>query len=265
MKINSILVFLNYSHASGALRLAANLAHKTGAELKALYVEDRDWFEVSSFSFSRQISGFRGEILPLTEDHASQQSQALAARFKKVFDTYSQSLKIKTSYSTVLGSIKNELLKAAEGMDLVILPGNARAIDFWHKYGKTLREISEWESIPLLIWNNGSTLPGKVIGVCISQNQSSEVIDWSLAFGETFNCKTRLFWEKELELNKMLEKEKTDKLTSKRIKAISEIKPVLSADLLHHYRNVLFVIHRKDLETGLDEILQNHLSSVLLL
>lgn len=247
MKLNTILVILNHPRSSGLLKMASELAQKSGAELKALYIENREWFEASSFSFSQQITSFRGEIIPLTEHNLSEQTRALAARFEKMFTTYSKALNIKYSYRTMPTHTSQELEEAITGVDLVLLAGSVPPTTFWI-------DATGRHNTPLLIWDNGAAGPREIIGLCEKPEHSLEVISWTIQLADWMNLKSRLFWEKEFEIRtEWIEELKKDNMKVapniiQRINNISEIQPFLTADILPHFRNALFITRRQNQE-----------------
>lgn len=263
MNLNIILVVLNYPRPKGLLKIATDLAHKTGAELKALYVEDRSWFEASSFSFSKQITGFRGEIMPLTEEQLTQQSRALSSRFEQIFASYSKSLHIRYSYHTLRGQADEEYSKLISDADLVIMSGNLRTVEYKD-------EQAEDHKTPALIWSNGADWPKEIIGLCLSPEQSYDVTRWTVALGKLTQRKTRLFWSEEFQpseewmvaLNKGYS---AAPIVRKEITDICEIHSPLGIDFLRHYRSALFVVRRKDLRSEFESMMQELANPILLL
>lgn len=264
MRLNTILVLLHQSNPMELLKMASDLAYHAGAELTALYVEDRDWYEASSFSFSQQISGYRGEILPLTERHITEQSRALSARFEKIFTSYTQALNIKYSYRVTQTHSSQELKEALTNVDLVLMGGNIPSSDFWIKN-------TAQHTTPLLIWNHPLGRPKEIIGFCITPEQSLAIVNWTLHLADWTNLKSRLFWKKEFSINKAwtdeIKKDSVQTVSNiiQRINNISQIQPALTADILQHYRNALFVARRQDLYTEPNTFNQKIPGSMLLL
>lgn len=264
MTLNKILILLNHPRPLGLLKIASELAYKSGAELKAMYLEDKEWIEASSFSFSQQISGFRGEILPLTENQIAEQSRALAARFKKIFTSYSQSLNIKYSYQTIQAHTDFELEEALTGIDLVLIAGKNQSTELWIK--TTTRH-----TIPLLIWNNDTAGLKEIIGLCVKPKQSFDIISWTIQIGDLLNRKSRFFWKQQFDLNDdWMKKLNEDKpiaapIIRQRIKDMSQIQAILTVDILKHFRNTLFVARRKDLTINVETLHHQTPVSVLLL
>jgi hypothetical protein len=229
----------------GLLKIASELAHRFGAELKALYIEDKDWIQASSLSFSQQITSFRGEILQLTEHQITEQSRALAARFEKTVATYSQSLNIKYSYQTVRMQADPDYEQAIAGVDLVLMAGQSPSTEFFIT-------ATDKHATPLLVWNNGSGGLREIIGLCINPEESLDIIRWTIQLGNVMNRKSRLFWKQQFDLTdewiKRLNEDETitAPIIRQKIKDMSQIQAILTQDILQHFRNALFVAHRKD-------------------
>lgn len=261
MKLNSILVLLYNPRPKGLFKIATELAHKTGAELKAVYLEDISWFEASSLSFSKQITGFRGEIMQFTEEQLTKQSQALAARFKKIFTTYSQSLRIRHSYHVIRGYNSDELASIIDETDLLVIPGNLRTAEYWNK-------LTEQISVPTLIWSNGTSWPKEVIGLCRFPEQSVELVQWTIQLAETINRRIRLFWDQNSNpsgerFDEVYTAQAVDPALSNAVREASEVYPSLSVDFLQHFRNAMLVVRRNEFET--EYLLRDLPNSILLL
>lgn len=263
-KLSSILVALDSSGSVAGLKAAAELAYKTGAELKALYVEDAEWFEASRFSFIHQISGYTGEVVPFDEKQIADQSRALATRLKNIFINFGELMKIRYSYQSVRGIINSELLKAASDVDLLVIRRNVRTVEHRNKLSSTACNLAEQCSIPVLIWNNGPAWPNEFIGICMTSDPSSEVISWTTNLGDILKRKTRLYWNEKFEGNEEWINALDSTLVAT-VKKISEAQPALTPEILRYYRNALFVIRRKDWGNELVGFLQKFPNSVLLL
>lgn len=264
MKLNTILVLLNHPRQLGLLKIASELAYASGAELKALYIEDMDWIQAGSFSFSQQITGFRGEILPLNKRQIAEQSRALAARFEKTVAAYSRSLDIKYSYQTIRMQAEADYEKSISGVDLVLMAGRSRTTNFFIS-------ATDKHATPLLIWNNGTGGLREIIGLCINPEESLDIVRWTIQLGDIMNRKSRLFWKQQFDLTddwiKRLNKDETITvpIVRQQIKDMSQVQAILSLDILQHFRNALMVAHRKDLAIPMESLHQKTPVSVLLL
>jgi nucleotide-binding universal stress UspA family protein len=269
MHLNNILVALDFPGASNLLRVASDLAHKTGAELKALYVEDVAWFEASQFSFTQQISGFKGELVPFTEEHVSKQSQALSARFKKIFSNYSESLQIKFTYQSTRGSLQAELLKVASTVDLAIIRRRGGIVERGSKLGNAARNLVLESTTPVLLWNDSTEWPKVVIGICTSVEDSKKVAQWTLNLGGAIKRNVRLFWTDTIDITEewaqAVVPNKEVKAVQDLIVNISEPHPFISPADLKYYRNCLFVMQRKEIGEISDKFFNTIPNSVLLL
>lgn len=269
MHLNNILVALDFPGASNLLRIATDLAHKTGAELKALYVEDVAWFEASQFGFIQQISGFKGEVVPFTEEHVSKQSRALSARFKKMFANYSESLEIRFTYQSTRGSLRDELLKVASTVDLVIIRRRGGIVERGSKLGNAARNLVLNSTAPVLLWNDSTEWPKVVIGICPSVEESKDVARWTLNLGGSIKRNVRLFWTDTIDISQEWAQavfpNKEVKEVQDLIVNISEPHPFMSPADLKYYKNCLFVMQRKEIKESAYEFFNTIPNSVLLL
>lgn len=270
MELKSILVVLDHPQATPLLQASVELAHKSGAEIKVMYLENIEWYEISSLSVSTQVSGFRGEVLPLTEQDIKEQSQALAARFKKMVTAFSQSHKIKYNYHSVRGSSDDELLKgAAADADLVMVRRSGSFTATGYHLDKTSRNLAVRSAAPALIWNDGSQWPNTIIGLCTDPDESREIIRWATGLGKIMNKSIRLFWPTAIAVSEdwmstVIPGTDKDSAVSL-LRSISEIHPVDSPADLQHFQNALLILRRDDLGRQPVLFLNDIQNSVLLI
>lgn len=270
MKLSSILVALDSSGSFAVLKAAVELAYRTEAELNAIFVEDAEWFEASRLSFTQQVSGYTGALIPFTERHLIEQSRALGTMLQNTINELGNLMQIRYSYQSVRGVINSELMKAAMGRDLVMIGRKSRSPGR-SDLGSTARFLAENSPAPLLVWNNGSEWPRQFIGICTTPAQSQPVVSWTVGLGDTLKREVRLFWPDQIELfglrisrfTEDAERSQEDRLG--KVKEISELHPDLSPDLLRQYRQTLFIIRRNALRQKPGEILHHLPNSVLLL
>jgi hypothetical protein len=272
MKLSSILVAINSLTGSRfVLNASVHLAHIKNAELKAVFIEESDWFEVSKFSFTQQISSYRGEVIPFTETNVTEQSRALGSLLQRMISTMSEKVKIKYSYKSFRGIVHYKLLELAMESDLVVI-GRTRIPDRnIYKVGKTALYLAENSTVPLLIWNSGPAWPGSVTGLCTDPDDSLEVIDWVSMLARLLEQELKLYWPKRYksddewdnllnQLNKMY-----PELTI-HIKNISEARPVLNPETDRIQTDQLLVFKRSYFQDQkMAEVLKLIPNSVLIL
>lgn len=271
MRLSSMLVALDSSSRSGSvLRAAADLANKAKAELRAMYVEEAEWFEASKHSFTRQISSYTGSLVPLSEQHITRESKALGATLEKLFIGISEQLSIKYSYQSVRGEVGRELIDAVNGSDMIIIGRTGRFGQFSRGPGSTARYLAEKSPKPVLIWSSEIGWPGQFIGLCGLPAESIPVIKWTMELGQALERSVRLFfpgdaglnvdWEASLEdLNGELE------YPIDKIRKISEVLPDLNLSTLQYYQKELLIVQRSNLNVTPSEFLEKVPNSVILI
>lgn len=269
MRLRTILVALDSSSRSGSvLRVAGELADKARAELRALYVEEVEWFEASKFNFSQQISSYTGSLIPFSERHIAQESRALGATIEKLFVELSKQLQIKYSYQSVRGIVSEKLMEAAAGSDMIIIGRTGRYGHYSSGPGNTARYLAEKSTKPVLVWNSTQEWPRQFIGLCGLPVNGVKVIRWTMELGQILDKSVRLFfsgedglaesWETTLEdINGELE------YPIEKIRKVSEVHSDLTVGSLQFYRNELFVVQRNNLEIPPGEFLEKLPNSVL--
>jgi len=272
MKLSSILVALDSSSGSKSmLKAAAELANRTQAELRALYVEDIDWFEASKYQFTQQISSYTGSLIPFSEKHIIEQSRALDVAFQKMFATISSQMRIKYSYHSVRGIVSKELLEAASSVDLVML-GRRRSPGFYPgNVSSTTRYLFEQSTVPLIIWTNGSRWPSHFIGICSTSPKSKPTMRWTFVLGRIMERNVHLFFPADIDLECHFQGkwnlEDTDDahITIDALKSLSKNLADFSPETLNRFRDALFVIQRDETIFSTADFLESVSRPMLLL
>lgn len=250
MKLSSILVAINSINGSRfVLNAAVHLAHKKNAELMAVFIEESDWFEVSKFSFTHQVSSYTGEVIPFTETNITEQSKALGSLLQRMISKMGEQVKIKYSYKSFRGIVHHKLIESAMESDLVVI-GRTRIPDSdIYKIGKSAIYLAENSKVPLLIWNSGLEWPGLVTGLCTAPDNSLEVIDWVSGLARLLERELKLYWPQQYKSNDEWDNlltqvnKKYPELTM-HIKNISEARPVLNPETYRIQMDQLLVFKR---------------------
>ncbi|MDZ7690947.1 MAG: universal stress protein [Balneolaceae bacterium] len=162
-----ILVALDTSaHSRAALHAAAQLAKLAEAELKGLYVSDATWHRLGKLSLIKEISEITGESRSLGEEEMEKQSELIKKRIEDYLSKIARSSGISYSLNSVRGSIGEELLKAAEGVDLITIGRTGHSHKQEDKLGKTARYIIKHAQKPVLVLEQGLTIGNAPI-ICI--------------------------------------------------------------------------------------------------
>lgn len=260
---------LHYPDSFNFLKAASELAQKTGALLEAYYLENADWFEASKISFSTQVSGYKGEILPLTEKQLYRESRALSERLKKMFLSYGERYQIKYTYSFVRGSSGHELVSEANQVDMVMIKRNNRAIGTERSLGPMVKNLAVNTETPLLIWSERiDEWPKSIISLCDTIEESIGIINWSLGLADRMGLKVHFFWSANIDIDSREFAESMEAQDMNRyvqlIKEQSENYPPTAFEYLQYHQKALVVLRRKeDMATVLD-LIERLPNSVLL-
>lgn len=249
-KISSILVALDSSSGSGEiLKSASELAFKAHAELKAVYVEDIEWFEASKYNFTQLISSYTGTVIPFSEQHIAKHSRALGSVLEHLFIGISKQKKIKYSYHSVKGVVSKELLEAASEASLIILNRTSRiGIPRKKIVGSTARYLIEHSSRPVLIWDDKDEWPRNIIGICYNPIKYNELEEWAISMGKLLHRKIRFFFPSEEALNAIgTPKNRNRLLSMEELRNVSEFHSEITPQKLDKYNDTLFIIQRSEL------------------
>jgi nucleotide-binding universal stress UspA family protein len=121
-RVRRILVALDASRNSlDALRAAAGLAARLGAELTGLFVEDVNLLRLAGLPFARQLSVSGGEGRPVERNAVEAELRALAARARESLEAAAAPQHISWSFRVVRGQVAVEVVTAASASDLLVV------------------------------------------------------------------------------------------------------------------------------------------------
>ncbi len=238
MNVSSILVAIDsYSGSRPVIKTAIDLAMKLNAEVRAMYIEDDQWFEVSKFSFSQQISSFTGQLLPFSETSLAEESKALGSLLENMLSSMSRKVEVKFSYRSIRGIVDQKLLEAASESDLMVIGRNRYPARRSVKVGRTSLHMAKHCKIPLLIWNNGVNFPVHLTGLCKEPGESFETIKWSILLSEKFEGVAKLIWDKQHQIDKdSLIHKKLERIVDDPVSVINRISEIRPGFTPERYR-----------------------------
>lgn len=121
-EIKRILIALDASKQSlMALDIAAEIAAKFQAELIGIYVEDINLVRLADFPFSREIGRFSASSRSLDALQIQRLMHAHARYIQRYLSDTARRTKLRWSMQITRGSISDELLIAAQELDLIVL------------------------------------------------------------------------------------------------------------------------------------------------
>lgn len=186
IRFRRILVALDTSpHSQAALHAAAHLARHAEAELQGLFVSDDTWHKIGKISLIREISEITGETRSFGEKEMEEQSRLIKNRIEEYLQKIARHSGVKYRLDSVTGSIEEELLKAAEDVDLITVGRTGHAHKQEDQLGKTTRHIISHAKKPVLMLEKGLSI-GKAPIICIydGTEQSQRGLDLALNLAE---------------------------------------------------------------------------------
>lgn len=149
--LRRILVALDASGPSlDALRAAATLAARLGAELEGLFVEDENVLRAAGLPVSRHLSVLGGARRPPAPGDVEAQLRAMAARAREALEQACAPQRLTFSFRVARGQVTLELLAAAARADLLVLGGWGHRVPAGRP-GETARSAAARAPISVLI------------------------------------------------------------------------------------------------------------------
>lgn len=120
--IRRILVALDASpHSMAALKAAASLAARLGAEIQGLFIEDITILRLAELPVSRRVAVYTMQPRRLDREHLERELRAQARLARRALAEIASRSRLRWSFRVAQGMIPQELLSAAREVDLLIL------------------------------------------------------------------------------------------------------------------------------------------------
>jgi nucleotide-binding universal stress UspA family protein len=148
--LRRILVALDASRTSlHALRAAAALASRLGAELAGLFVEDENLLRLAGLPVARQLSVHGGAGRPVADIEG--ELRALAARAREAVAAAAAPHRISWTFRVARGQVAGELVSAAGEADLLVVGWAGHRVAGRPGPGETARAAAARAPISVLI------------------------------------------------------------------------------------------------------------------
>lgn len=162
--IRRILVALDTSaHSRAALEAAAELAEQFRAELAGLFVEDVNLLRLTQLPFTREVGTYSAHERRLRTHEVERQLRAQARRVRALLRRVAERAELSWSFDVARGRTAEELLRAAEQVDLIILGRRGRTVVRRRRLGSTARAmVANAPSLTLLL-HDGACLATPIV------------------------------------------------------------------------------------------------------
>lgn len=150
--LRRILVALDASRSSlEALRAAAALAARMGAELECLFIEDVNLVRLGQLPVARQVTLTGGAAGPLEPLNLEAELRAMAARAREAVAAAAAPFRLSWSFRVARGQVSGELLTAAVGADLLVVGRAGYAVPRGRGPGRVARAAAARAPVSVLV------------------------------------------------------------------------------------------------------------------
>jgi nucleotide-binding universal stress UspA family protein len=165
-RLERILVALDTSaHGRAALEAAARLAADLEAELLGLFVEDANLLRLAGLPFARQAMTAPAREEPLEEDRMARALRAEAEQLRRALAAEATRYRIRWSFRVARGAVGQEVLAAAEQVDLVVLGSAGRNPRTGTGLGSTARTLARQAPHSVAFLNAGAAAGRPVVAL----------------------------------------------------------------------------------------------------
>lgn len=186
-RFRRILIALDSSPPSlWALRAAAELAARAGADLAGVFVEDVRLLRVAALGLPAHVSlpvAAAGEALEASAVEA--QYRVLAAQARRALAVAAEPLPGRPSLRVVRGSVVEQVLAAAETADLLVVGWSGWGPLGRPRLGSTAWDLLQRGSGPVLLLPSGADLLRPVLAVVEAGGPGEAVLERAIQIAST--------------------------------------------------------------------------------
>lgn len=147
-----ILVGLDASRLSSEVqKAAAKIASFLKAELDGLFVEDINLIHLAQLPFTEEIRALTSQPAPLDAEDIQKRLKTQATLLRYELEQIAADSNLEWTFNVVRGLVTQELLRAAQGADLLILGRFSRQRSYQKRIGSTALTAVRQAAGPVLI------------------------------------------------------------------------------------------------------------------
>ena len=147
----NILVALDASpHSRAALDAAVRLAATFEAKVEGLFVEDETLQRAAQLPFAKEVRTYTAPPKRLSNQRLQRQLRYRATYAERTLQRAAEQAEISHTFRTVEGHVTEELLRAADGTDLLIL-GKTSTASSRRRLGSTSRTLLSDAPTPVMV------------------------------------------------------------------------------------------------------------------
>lgn len=162
--IRRILVALDASpNSQAALDAAANVAALLNAELVGMFVEDINLLRVAQLPFVREVSFPLAEMREIDEEKMERHWHRLAREAKRQLIELANQWNVSWSFDIGRGSVSDQILAAAQDMDLLAIGRLGRSVLRQMRLGSTARSVLQRGKQSILLMHSMADLDQPVL------------------------------------------------------------------------------------------------------
>lgn len=173
-----ILVALEeVSDSTAALDTIATLAKQLGAELKGIFVEDRELLHLAALPFSREVGASSANARVLTVENVERVFRARAGQARALLESIAQRFSLSWSFEVARGEVLSQVLQAAAEVDMVAMWNIHRSGLSSCRLGSTVRGVMVHAECSVLMLQQEKAEGSALIAMCDGTPASDCVLD----------------------------------------------------------------------------------------
>ncbi len=163
-QVRKILVPLDDSgHSLSALETAATLASALNAELKGLFVEDHELFQVAQLPIFREVSPLAPKSRRLEPDHLARALKVQADKLRRIIASKAEEARVQWTFDVCRGGVPSEVQEHSLDVDMTVLGKAGRACLSAPRLGSTVRKVITQSKGLTLVLQEGLGLESPVL------------------------------------------------------------------------------------------------------
>lgn len=169
------------THCRDTLDAAIDIAARLQAELRGVFIEDRDLVATGGLDFVREFSLSSPSARAFDNKTLDAQMKALASSARRQLERAGARRNVSVVFRTVRGDFQQEMANAAGDADLVIIEGTGRLHGRYFRAGLPGRALPRPAGRPTLLLKAGRPLAKQFIVICDSGDNARKCLGAALS------------------------------------------------------------------------------------
>lgn len=169
------------THCRNSLQTATEIAALLDADLRGVFIEDRNVLSVGKLDFVREVSLSSRAARTIDSPTLEAQLKAMANSVRRQLQEVARRRQVSLDFQTIKDAFDAEFRDILTHADLVIMEGTGRSHGRYPTAGSLAEELRQPRDQPTLYLKAGQSLPNRFALICENEHSANKIFPVALS------------------------------------------------------------------------------------